>query len=42
MLQEYINKNIEKAFIWHYKSLPSVPFLFVKNKYLTRVLIIVD
>ncbi len=32
-LHEYINKNLEKRFIWHSKSLVGAPILFVKKIY---------
>jgi hypothetical protein len=32
MLQEYINENLEKGFIQHFKFLVGVPILFVKKK----------
>jgi hypothetical protein len=32
ILHEYINKNVEKGFIQHFKSPTSAPILFVKKK----------
>jgi hypothetical protein len=31
-LHEYINENLEKGFIRHFKSLASAPILFIKKK----------
>jgi len=44
-LQKYMDKNLEKGFIWHSKFPVSVPILFVKKKkkgFYTCVLITVD
>jgi hypothetical protein len=42
-LHEYINKNLEKGFIWHSKSPTGAPIFFVKKHFFYEcVSIIVD